>query len=63
MLGGILFVTTFVVVIVGPVGMEDPADLVDAIRRGLANAPAVIDVVTSQQVVSSDAQKGLGFVR
>ena len=28
----------------------------------MANAPAVIDVVTSQQAVSSDAQKGLGFV-
>ena len=27
MLGGILFITTFVIVIVGPVGMEDPADL------------------------------------
>ncbi len=42
--------------------IEDPADLADAIRRGLANAPAVIDVVTSQGAVSSDAQKGLGFV-
>ena len=26
------------------------------------NAPALIDVVTSQAVVSSDAKKGLGFV-
>ncbi len=42
--------------------VEDPADLADAIRRGLANAPAVIDVVTSQDAVSSDAKKGLGFV-
>ena len=42
--------------------VEDPADLENAIRKGLANAPAVIDVVTSQQVVSSDAMKGLGFV-
>lgn len=42
--------------------VEDPADLADAIRRGLENAPAVIDVVTSQEVVSSDAEKGLGFV-
>ena len=42
--------------------VEDPADLADAIRRGLANAPAVIDVVTSQDAVSSDATKGLGFV-
>ncbi len=31
-------------------------------RRALANAPALIDVVTSQSVVSSDARKGLGFV-
>lgn len=42
--------------------VEDPADLEGAIRRGLENAPAVIDVVTSQDAVSSDAQKGLGFV-
>ena len=42
--------------------VEDPADLLPAIRRGLANGPAVIDVVTSRGVVSSDAQKGLGFV-
>ncbi len=42
--------------------VEDPADLPDAIARGLANAPAVIDVVTSQDAVSSDARKGLGFV-
>ena len=42
--------------------VEDPADLAAAIRRGLENAPAVIDVVTSQGVASSDAQKGLGFV-
>ncbi|MFO7854388.1 MAG: thiamine pyrophosphate-binding protein [Paracoccaceae bacterium] len=42
--------------------VEDPADLAAAIRRGLENAPAVIDVVTSQDAVSSDAKKGLGFV-
>ncbi len=42
--------------------VEDPADLAAAIRRGIENAPAVIDVVTSQGAVSSDAQKGLGFV-
>ena len=42
--------------------IEDPDDLADAIARGLENAPAVIDVVTSQDAVSSDAQKGLGFV-
>ncbi len=42
--------------------VEKPGDLADALRRALANAPAVIDVVTSQDAVSSDAQKGLGFV-
>ncbi|WP_186398391.1 hypothetical protein [Stappia sp. P2PMeth1] len=41
---------------------ENPDDLADAIRRGLANAPAVIDGVTSQDAISSDARKGLGFV-
>ena len=34
----------------------------DALERALAHAPALIDVVTSQAVVSSDAKKGLGFV-
>lgn len=42
--------------------VEDPADLPAALERALQNAPAVIDVITSQQAVSSDAQKGLGFV-
>ena len=42
--------------------VEDPADLEAALERALANAPALIDVVTSQDAVSSDAQKGLGFV-
>ncbi len=42
--------------------VEDPADLTNAIRRGLDNAPALIDVVSSQYAVSSDATKGLGFV-
>jgi acetolactate synthase-1/2/3 large subunit len=42
--------------------VEDPADLGDALQRAFQNAPAVVDVVTSQQAVSSDAQKGLGFV-
>jgi acetolactate synthase-1/2/3 large subunit len=32
------------------------------LRRALKNAPALVDVVTSQSVLSSDAQKGLGFV-
>ncbi|HTS93339.1 MAG TPA: thiamine pyrophosphate-binding protein [Stellaceae bacterium] len=42
--------------------VERAADLPDALRRALAKAPAVVDVVTSQTVLSSDAQKGLGFV-
>jgi len=42
--------------------VEDPADLPAALERAMANAPALIDVVTSQDAVSSDAQKGLGFV-
>lgn len=42
--------------------VEDPDKLGDALRRALDNAPAVIDVVTSQTAVSSDAKKGLGFV-
>ena len=42
--------------------VEDPAELTVALERALANAPALIDVVTSQHAVSSDAQKGLGFV-
>jgi acetolactate synthase I/II/III large subunit len=42
--------------------VEDAADLPGALARALANAPAVIDVVTSQSAVSSDARKGLGFV-
>lgn len=33
MLGGILFILTFVVVIVGPVGMEEPADLAGWVTR------------------------------
>ncbi len=42
--------------------VEDPAALAGAIRRALDNAPAVIDVITSRDAVSSDARKGLGFV-
>jgi acetolactate synthase-1/2/3 large subunit len=42
--------------------VEKPEDLVGALKRALANAPALVDVVTSQTVVSSDARKGLGFV-
>jgi acetolactate synthase-1/2/3 large subunit len=42
--------------------VEQPQDLPGALRRALDNAPALVDVVTSQTVMSSDAQKGLGFV-
>jgi acetolactate synthase I/II/III large subunit len=42
--------------------VEDPADMAPALERALANAPAVVDVVTSQDAVSSDARKGLGYV-
>jgi len=42
--------------------VEDPAKLSCALRRALVNAPALVDVVTSQSAISSDARKGLGFV-
>jgi acetolactate synthase-1/2/3 large subunit len=42
--------------------VEKPEDLRAALQRALQNAPALVDVVTSQTVLSSDAQKGLGFV-
>ncbi|KAB2919023.1 MAG: thiamine pyrophosphate-binding protein [Hyphomicrobiaceae bacterium] len=42
--------------------VERPGDLQQALERALDNAPALVDVVTSQSVVSSDARKGLGFV-
>jgi acetolactate synthase-1/2/3 large subunit len=42
--------------------VEKPEQLLAAIKRALANAPALVDVVTSQSAVSSDARKGLGFV-
>ena len=42
--------------------VEAGGDLVAALERALANAPALIDVVTSRTAVSSDARKGLGFV-
>jgi acetolactate synthase-1/2/3 large subunit len=42
--------------------VEKPEDLRPALQRALQNAPALVDVVTSQTVMSSDAQKGLGFV-
>ncbi len=42
--------------------VERAEDLPAALERALANAPAVVDVVVSQQVPSSDGNKGLGFV-
>jgi acetolactate synthase-1/2/3 large subunit len=42
--------------------VEKPEDLPGALERAVKNAPALVDVVTSQAVISSDAQKGLGFV-
>jgi acetolactate synthase-1/2/3 large subunit len=42
--------------------VEKPGDLAAALKRALAKAPALVDVVTSQTAVSSDARKGLGFV-
>lgn len=42
--------------------VEDPDNLVGALRRALNNAPAVLDVVLTREAVSSDARKGLGFV-
>jgi acetolactate synthase-1/2/3 large subunit len=42
--------------------VENVDDLPAAIERGLADAPAVIDVITSGEIPSSDANKGLGFV-
>jgi len=42
--------------------VNDPAQLLGAIRRGLDNAPALIDVVVTRDAPSPDAGKGLGFV-
>ncbi len=42
--------------------VTDPARLQGAIEDALANAPALIDVVTTQDALSSDAGKGLGWV-
>jgi acetolactate synthase-1/2/3 large subunit len=42
--------------------VEKPEELKPALQRALKNPPALVDVVTSQTVISSDAQKGLGFV-
>ncbi|ANY05658.1 thiamine pyrophosphate-binding protein [Pseudonocardia sp. HH130630-07] len=40
----------------------EPGEMAGALDRALANAPAVIDVVTSRDAPSPDAGKGLGWV-
>jgi len=42
--------------------VTDPARLEGAIREAFAKAPALVDVVTTQHALSSDAGKGLGWV-
>ena len=42
--------------------VTDPARLKAALRGAFANAPALIDVVVTQDALSSDAGKGLGWV-
>ena len=45
------------------VRVEKPEELEIAIETALKNTPSVVDVVTSSTILSSDAIKGLGFVR
>ncbi|GBD43364.1 Acetolactate synthase large subunit IlvG [bacterium HR40] len=42
--------------------VERAEEMLPALERALADPPAVVDVLTSQQTISSDARKGLGFV-
>ena len=42
--------------------VTDPARLEGALRDAFAHAPALVDVVTTQHALSSDAGKGLGWV-
>jgi thiamine pyrophosphate-dependent acetolactate synthase large subunit-like protein len=42
--------------------VEKAEDMRPALQRALHNAPALVDVVTSQTVVSSDLRKGLSLV-
>ena len=42
--------------------VTDPARLEGALRDAFANAPALLDVVVTQDAMSSDAGKGLGWV-
>ncbi|HTW84564.1 MAG TPA: thiamine pyrophosphate-binding protein [Candidatus Sulfotelmatobacter sp.] len=42
--------------------VTDPAELEGALRRAIANAPALLDVKVTRDAVSSDGGKGLGYV-
>ncbi|MGH7810966.1 MAG: thiamine pyrophosphate-dependent enzyme, partial [Candidatus Binatia bacterium] len=42
--------------------VTDPAQLRPAIEKALVHAPALLDVVVTQDAISSDAGKGLGWV-
>ena len=42
--------------------VEDPERLPAALAAAFANAPSLVDVVITQDAVSSDAGKGLGWV-
>jgi acetolactate synthase I/II/III large subunit len=42
--------------------VETPDAFTEALRCALDNAPVVLDVVTSQLAVSSDAKEGLGYI-
>ena len=42
--------------------VTDPARLAGALEEAFANAPALLDVVVTQDALSSDAGKGLGWV-
>ncbi len=42
--------------------VENPEDLPGAIKRALANRPALLDVVVTPEAVSSDAKSGLAWV-
>lgn len=42
--------------------VEDPTDLAAALRLALDNAPALIDLATSQAAAYSGARNGVGFV-
>lgn len=42
--------------------VDDPEQLEGALRRAMANAPALLDVKITRDAVSSDGGKGLGYV-